>query len=58
MEQTHSGLTHFHATGLFLHPLKTSESQRLGVCFRGIERDQWHEIGECLVALEVLVFAT
>ena len=26
----------FHATGLFLYPLKTSG---------GIERDQWHEIG-------------
>ena len=35
----------FHASGLFLYPLKTSEDQRYSKVFRVIEKDQWHEIG-------------
>ena len=35
----------FHATGLFLYPLKTSEN--LFMFAGGIERDQCHEIGYC-----------
>ena len=32
----------FHATGIFLYPLKTSGNQR----FSGVmKRDQWHEMG-------------
>ena len=34
----------FHAAGLFLYPLKTSESQRIFIS-GGIERGQWHEMG-------------
>ena len=36
----------FHATTLFLYPLKTSENQRFSDVFRGIERDKWHETGQ------------
>ena len=36
----------FHATGLFLYPLNTSENQRFSDVFWGIERHQWHEIGK------------
>ena len=41
----------FHATGLFRHLLKTSENlefskETSGIkTFRGIKRDQWHEMG-------------
>ena len=34
-------LNRFHATGLFLYPVKTENQRFLG----GIERDQWHEMG-------------
>ena len=33
----------FHATGLFLYPLKTSENKRFSDVSGVIERDQWHE---------------
>ena len=33
-----------HATGLFRYSLKTSEN----LFSRGIERDQWHEMGQWL----------
>ena len=32
----------FHATGIFLYPLKTLEKQRFLKFSGGIERDQWH----------------
>ena len=35
----------FHATGLFLYPLKTSENKRFSDVSGVIERDQWHEKG-------------
>ena len=35
----------FYATDLFWYPLKTSENQRFPDVFRGIKRDQWHEMG-------------
>ena len=44
-------LTLFHATSLFLYPLKTSENP----FFLGdIERDQWHEIGKLWLACNSL----
>ena len=39
----------FHATRLFLYHLKTSKHQktrRFRMFSEGIERDQWHEMGE------------
>ena len=33
-------LNPFHATGLFLYPMKTLENQRFSDVFRGIEGDQ------------------
>ena len=38
-------LNAFHATGLFRYPLKTSENLWFSDIFRGVERDQWHEMG-------------
>ena len=35
----------FHATGLFLYPLKTPENQRLSDVFRHIEGKKWNEMG-------------
>ena len=35
----------FHTTGLFHSPLKTSENQMFSDAFRGVDRDQWHEMG-------------
>ena len=35
----------FYATDLFWYPLKTLENQRFPDVFRGIKRDQWHEMG-------------
>ena len=37
-------LNPFHATGLFLYRLKTSENFQFSVP-GGTERDQWHEMG-------------
>ena len=34
----------FHTTGLFLHPLETSEKPRFMMFSRVIERDQWYEM--------------
>ena len=34
----------FHATGLFLYPLKTSENVKFLMFSGGIERDQWHKM--------------
>ena len=42
-------LTHpFHATNLFRYPLKTLENKGFLMFSGGIERDQWHEMGESL----------
>ena len=38
------GIDPFYATGLFLYPLKISENLWFSV-FRGIESDQWQEVG-------------
>ena len=36
----------FHASNLFLYPLKISEkNRRFLIISRGIERDQWHKMG-------------
>ena len=35
----------FHATDLFLYPLKTSENQRFSDAFRGYRKRSWHEMG-------------
>ena len=35
----------FHASGLFIYPLKTSETHRFSDDFRGTERDQLEEMG-------------
>ena len=35
----------FHATGLYLYPLKTTENLLLPDVFRGIERDEWNKMG-------------
>ena len=35
----------FHATGLFLYPLKPSGTISFLMLPEGIERDQWHEMG-------------
>ena len=35
----------FHATRFFQSPVKTSENLWSSDIFRGIERDQWHEMG-------------
>ena len=35
----------FHARDFFWYQLKTSENQRFSDVFRGIKRDQWHEMG-------------
>ena len=35
----------FHATGLFLYPLKTSENQSFSDFLGGIERGMWYEMG-------------
>ena len=35
----------FHATGLFLYPLETSETFYFLMFSGGIERDQWHKNG-------------
>ena len=35
----------FHATSLFLYPLKTSESLWFSDFLWGIENDQWHDTG-------------
>ena len=34
----------FHATGLFLYPLKTSESKGFLMLSGGIEKIQWNEM--------------
>ena len=36
----------FHAIGLILYPLKTSENQRFSDVFREYRTDQWHRIGQ------------
>ena len=38
-------LNPFYPTGLFRYPLKPSENQRFSNVFKGIERDQRHEMG-------------
>ena len=38
-------LNPFHVTGLFLYLLKTSENLWFSDVFKGIERDQWQEMG-------------
>ena len=38
------GFNSFHASGLFLYSLKTSENQKFSDVSGGIERDQWHEM--------------
>ena len=35
----------FHATALFLYPLKASENLWVFLFSGGIERDQWYEMG-------------
>ena len=37
-------LNTFYASGLFLHPLKTSETFGFLMFSGGVERNQWHEI--------------
>ena len=37
-------LNPFHATGIFLYPLKKSENLWFSDALRGIEKDQWHEM--------------
>ena len=44
----------FHATGLFRYSLKTSENLWFFIFSGGIERDQWHEMGERGVILKNL----
>ena len=39
------GFNPFYATDLFRYPLKTLENQRFSDVFRGIKREQWHEMG-------------
>ena len=43
LEQNLRVINAFHATGLFLYPLKTSENQRFPDVFRGYR--EWHETG-------------
>ena len=35
----------FHPTGLFLYQRQTSKNLLFSDIFRGLERDQWHEMG-------------
>ena len=45
-EYVHANL--FHATNLFLYPLEVSETSGFLTFSGGIEKDQWHETGQCL----------
>ena len=40
-----NGCNTFHGTGHILYPLKRPENQNFADVFKGIERDQWRDMG-------------